>query len=291
MSAVKWHKGPMAAFDTETTSPDPHTAHIVTAAVVHHEPGSRPQTLSWLIDPGVDVPDEAAAIHGWTTERLRTELAGAEALYRSPVGVTPMTRAEALESIAAQVVGAVAAAIPVVIMNAAFDLTITDAECRRARVRGIDGWPINGIVDPMVLDKQHDPYRKSCYKAPGCDPAEKHHECGGCRGGKVRCGGCGATDRTLTGLCAHYDVLHAGAHDAGADAVAAMRIARKVAAAWPDVARLKLDTLHRNQVGWRADQMRDLASFFRKIGEQEKAASCNPQWPIMRAPAAVAGAR
>ena len=45
----------LVGFDLETTSADPRTARIVTAAVVP----ARGQALTWLADPGVPIPAEA----------------------------------------------------------------------------------------------------------------------------------------------------------------------------------------------------------------------------------------
>ncbi len=59
----------LVGFDLETTSADPRTARIVTAAVVP----AGGQALTWLADPGVPIPAEAAAIHGITTQRARAE--------------------------------------------------------------------------------------------------------------------------------------------------------------------------------------------------------------------------
>lgn len=281
MSALKWHEDRQAGFDTETTGTSVHDDRIVTAAIVHHNPGQRPRTLSWLIDPGIDVPDEAAAVHGWTNDRIRTELAGFEAI-RLNDRRTPLSRAQALYEITGQVALAMSQRVPVVAANASFDLSLLEAENTRHGVDtltarlGTDG--IRGVVDPMVIEKQYDKFRKTCYKAPGCDPETKHHECGGCRGGKTRCGGCGATDRTLTSLCAHYGVLHGGAHDASADALAAIRLAGKLAADWPEIARWKLDTLHRNQVTWRAEQMDGLRSYFDRNRIEHD--GCCGSWPV-----------
>src|SRR5262245_5400670 len=70
-----WHLGRMVAFDTETTGKDPHTARIVTACVAVVD-GTAQEPLSvqtWLVDPGIEIPDEAAAIHGVTTSKARAE--------------------------------------------------------------------------------------------------------------------------------------------------------------------------------------------------------------------------
>ena len=35
--------------------------------------GREPETLTWLVNPGIDIPAEASAIHGITTERAQAE--------------------------------------------------------------------------------------------------------------------------------------------------------------------------------------------------------------------------
>lgn len=299
MSTPKWHEDRMVGFDLETSGTSVHTDRIVTAAIVHHTPGQRPRTLTWLLDPGIPVPDEAAAVHGWTTDRIHAELNGAEAIRDTGARRAPLSRAQALFEITGQVALAMSQGVPVIAANASFDLTLLETENTRHGVDtltarlGADG--IRGVVDPMVIEKQYDKFRKTCYKAPGCDPTTKRHECGGCRGGKTKCGGCGATDRTLTSLCAHYGIIHGGAHDASADALAAIRLAVKLAADWPEIARWKLPTLHTHQMTWRKEQSDSLRDFFRRVGNDAWQEVCG-EWPLhhdcpeIAAPALIGGA-
>jgi len=65
-----WAVAPLAAYDSETTSADPHTAHLVTACVVTINDGD-PTPRTWLANPGIDIPAEATAVHGITTEHAR----------------------------------------------------------------------------------------------------------------------------------------------------------------------------------------------------------------------------
>ncbi|MCP6451477.1 hypothetical protein NL490_27705, partial [Klebsiella pneumoniae] len=79
---------------------------IVTAALVRRDAAGT-RTRTWLIDPGVEIPEGASAIHGISTERARAD------------GVPPP---QALEEIAALIAEAQRAGVPVVAFNAAFDL-------------------------------------------------------------------------------------------------------------------------------------------------------------------------
>ena len=66
-AAPWWHR--LAVFDLETTGIDVQTSRIVTANVsvigVDGHPVSR---LDWLANPGVDIPEQATAVHGITTQ-------------------------------------------------------------------------------------------------------------------------------------------------------------------------------------------------------------------------------
>jgi DNA polymerase-3 subunit epsilon len=137
------------ALDTETTGPDPEQDRIVTAALVVRGGGKPDQDFTWLINPGVPIPDEAAAIHGITTEKAQTE------------GREPKA---ALEEIAHMLHSALAYGMPVIAFNLSFDWTILDRDLRRngltpldQRLTGTGGLP---LIDPHVIDKQVIPRRK-----------------------------------------------------------------------------------------------------------------------------------
>jgi DNA polymerase-3 subunit epsilon len=288
-AATKWHAEPVVAFDTETTGTDPATARIVTAAVVHMHSGERPKPVRWIIDPGVDIPDEAAQVHGYTNTRIHellTEHGGrpGQAIRYLPTGAVNVIPAEAaVFEIAMHLGGVIAREQAVIVHNAAYDLTLLEHEAVRYDVDPLTTRPggVRGVVDPMVIEKAYDPWRKSCYKkGPDgpCDVENRVHVCGGCRGGKHQCGGCGSTDRTLTSLCAHYGVVLTSAHDAAADAIASVRLLGKLIAGWPQMASWKLPTLHAHQETWRAEQQNGLREFFEKVGKDHDG-MC-PAWPV-----------
>ena len=138
-----WHERPRAAFDLETTGRDPHTARIVTASLVLVDEGGRTvQEREWLVDPGVEIPAEAAAIHGVSTERARAE--GLDA-------------ATATAGIAEALAGFFDAGIPVMAFNAAYDFTVLANECARYGLQAPTATP---VIDPFILDKQMDRYRR-----------------------------------------------------------------------------------------------------------------------------------
>ena len=150
MSAA-WWEGPLAGFDLETTSADPEEARIVTASLVIDEPGCTQLVYEWLVDPGVEIPEEAAGVHGITTEMARER--GADA-------------SQAFGQILDRLLD-IAPMMPLVIYNAQYDLTVVDRESRRHRDGkpgvGVNGWPWT-VVDPYVLDKQMARYRRGSRK-------------------------------------------------------------------------------------------------------------------------------
>ncbi|MFF3094213.1 exonuclease domain-containing protein [Streptomyces cyaneofuscatus] len=226
---MTWHTGRLAGFDLETTSPDPLTARIVTACIV--QVGGQQPTVAanWLTDvDGEEIPAGAAAVHGISTEKARAE------------GV-PLK--EAVAEILAGLTQVILAGVPIVAMNARYDVTLLDREAQRF---GLDPLPAGPVIDPFVIDKQVDRYRS----------------------GK----------RTLTALCEHYDVRLDAAHSADADAVAACRVAWRQATRYPQLAAMTLDELHTAQVGWAAEQAASLQEHFRK---KDPAAVVEGAWPLI----------
>jgi len=138
-----WHEGTLCALDFETTGVDVETARIVTACVMRVDgSGQRPPSAaSWVANPGVPIPEGAAKIHGYTTERAQAEGQDAEQVVAE---VTAML-ARALEK-----------GIPVVGYNVGpFDLTLLDRECRRHSLPTLTelcGGPAP-VIDAFVLDK------------------------------------------------------------------------------------------------------------------------------------------
>ncbi|GAB2696867.1 exonuclease domain-containing protein [Kitasatospora kifunensis] len=146
-------------FDTETTSADPDEARIVTAALVVRG-GSRPdQDFTWLIDPGVPIPDEAAGIHGITTEIAKAK------------GQQPRV---ALEDLASKLAAALRAHMPVIAYNLGFDWTVLDRDLARHGLASMTERlaplaPIT-LLDPHIIDKELDKYRRGSRKLqPTCE--------------------------------------------------------------------------------------------------------------------------
>ncbi|MEE1774487.1 exonuclease domain-containing protein [Streptomyces sp. JV185] len=144
---MSWHTSHMVGFDIESSGLNVETDRIVTACVVGCGAGDPVTSTTWLADPGIDIPAEAAAVHGITTEKARAE--GRPA-------------AEVVEEIVHDLAEAVTEGLPIVVMNAPFDFTLLDREARRHGVTPLTdlvGDELR-VIDPRVMDKAVDPYRK-----------------------------------------------------------------------------------------------------------------------------------
>jgi DNA polymerase-3 subunit epsilon len=227
---VTWHTGRLCAFDLETTAPDPTEARIVTACIVYVGGGRPVQVREWLVDPGVEIPAGATAVHGITTEQARA--AGMDA-------------AGAVREIHDELAAAWAGGVPVVVFNAAYDLTVV--ACELDRNNDEEQFAVAGpVVDPFVIDREVDKYRK----------------------GK----------RTLGAMVEHYRVTLDGAHTAAGDALAAARVAWRIATLFPEVAALPLGELHRAQAVWHAERQADFAAYLKRTGKPTDDVSGD--WPL-----------
>lgn len=220
----------LAVFDTETTGVDTSYARIVSATIALLGPsGEVQERYDWLLDPGVEIPEPAVRVHGITTEIARAS--GIDAA----VGV---------QQIVTRLFEMIERGFPLVAYNAPFDLNLLAAEAARHGV----AWPseLSPVVDPLILDKQLDRYRK----------------------GK----------RTLEAVAAHHGVEIGNAHDAGDDAIAAGRVLQRIARKYADVIPVELDELHRAQVAWAAAQAASFQDYMRRVRDPSFIA--DGRWPM-----------
>lgn len=134
----------LACFDLETTGIDTRTSRIVSACVaVIDEEGDTVWRKDWLADPGVPIPEQAAAVHGITTEKAQAE--GREASL-------------VVSEIVSTLRELFTAGKPVVVYNAPYDLSLLYHEARRHGIDPID--QPGPVIDPLVIDKELDRYRK-----------------------------------------------------------------------------------------------------------------------------------
>jgi DNA polymerase-3 subunit epsilon len=252
-----WTDGRLVAFDLETTSVDPEEARIVQAAVVECGGGKPTFDLSLVVDPGVEVPEAAAAIHGYTTERVRAE-------------GTPA--AEAVPALVEVLAAGLGGGAPLVAFNARYDLTVLDREARRHGAAPLQERVELAVVDPFVLDRWLERYRKG--------------------------------SRRLDAQVAHWRASLDGAHDATADALAAARLAWRIGKAG-EVQRRVRDAdegreraalrreweavrhdprkLHAAQARWVEAERPRFAEYLASKGKHEEAArvAAEAGWPVL----------
>lgn len=228
----------LLAFDTESSGLDPTQVRLVTAYLgIVDGTGAVILEREWLLNSGVDIPAEAAAVHGVTTERMHAE------------GRTDF--AAALEEIRAIIMAEAAIGTPLAAHNAPYDLTLLDAELRRA---GLPALEVNAllVLDSLVIDKGIDKYRKG--------------------------------SRKLVDVAAHYGVPITAeeAHEARADAVAAARIVLALHRSPKFPRNATTQSLQGSQKAWKREQSASLQAYFRspKAGDkQDLEARVNGGWP------------
>ncbi|MBC7297690.1 MAG: DNA polymerase III subunit epsilon [Demequina sp.] len=232
---MSWIDGPMVGFDTETTGISPLNDRIVTAAVIRRH-GTRVEVSEWLIDPGVEIPARATEVHGITTEKARAE------------GAKP---AAALEEIAVALAEALGAGIPVVGFNIQYDLTILETELARHGLRTLAHrlpLGIRPIIDPLVLDRHLDKYRR----------------------GK----------RKLIDMCGTYrvQVVADALHAADADVLATLDLVPAIAERYPSLGGVALQDLHDQQAHAHGEWANRFRAWLISKGTTDDLPS--PEWPV-----------
>ncbi len=137
-----WHELPRAAFDLETTGKDPQEARIVTASVVIVN--GRQEIINhreWLVNPGVPIPEEAAAVHGVSTEQAT---ASGQDAATAVAEISDHLR-DLFQT------------MPVLAFNAGYDFTVLARESERHGVPALEPTP---VIDPFIIDKHVDKYRR-----------------------------------------------------------------------------------------------------------------------------------
>ncbi|WP_060886207.1 exonuclease domain-containing protein [Streptomyces caniscabiei] len=223
-------------WDTETTSTNPAEARIITAALVGRGGASAERVQTWLINPGVPIPPETTAIHG-------IDDAKAQADGEEPKG--------ALDEIAETMARSIRYGMPLVAFNTAYDWSVLHYELLRHGLPTIEdrtgGAPYT-LVDPLVLDKQADKYRRG--------------------------------SRKLQAVAAHYGIHLENWHNAEADAIAALGIADALYERNPRLDGYDPQRLYLAQQAWREEQQKGLQAHLRKT---TPSAYCAPEWPLIPA--------
>lgn len=233
MSAhTPWFNGPLLGFDTETTGVSPLHSRIVTASII--VTGEEPVTHNWLINPGVDIPTAAQEVHGISTAMAKAK--GSDPLF-------------ALAEIRDVLVGGMKAGHPIVAFNASFDLTIMETELARygldtmTDLLGREPFP---IIDPLVLDRMVDPYRRGPRRL-----------------------------ETLIGL---YRIDASGFHNAENDVAATLKLLQAMIA---DHAILRASSLRKLHELQKTTHEHWAESFNRYLTERGRRADVDEHWPVL----------
>lgn len=229
-----WFDGNGFALDLETTGPDPEADRVVSCHLIRFSPtGLVPtESRSWLVNPGIPIPPGATAVHGITDAQAAAGVAR-EAFLQEVV--------ERLRSVAAS-------GLPLVIMNASFDLTLLNREATRIFTDPSKLASLY-VLDPRCIDLGLEMYRK----------------------GK----------RKLADLCAYYGVRQDGAHSSQGDALAAARLVWVMAKRWPLSRHTPTEMMRFQREAYEATQKR-LAEYAAEQGKPWK--SNPPGWPIWESP-------
>lgn len=227
--STPYWKLPLLSLDTETTGVDSFTDRVVTCNITYdYATGVEPKIYDWIINPGVDIPEGASAVHGITNQVAQEQ--GAEPAY-------------ALRNIAEHLNAWADLRLPIVVYNAPFDLTLLRSEFDRYGIECRN--PFDRVIDPLVLDKGIDKYRKG--------------------------------SRKLTDTALHYGIILENAHSADADSMASVLIARAIGEKYE--INVPISEVHDTQKLWKADQAASFEKYLRK--SKDPNAVISREWPYM----------
>jgi DNA polymerase-3 subunit epsilon len=284
-----WWTGRAVGFDIESDSANPEDARIITACAMVIRPGVPPIAHEWLAQPERDIPAEATAVHGITTEYAKAQGAPREDVV---TGIVDTLREAGPEC-------------PVIIHNAPYDLTVLDRELRRlglgsigAGIPGVGGQMcslrLDGrevaafwVIDTLVLDKHVDPYRKGPRDADGNK-----------LGGRNTL----AVAAPVYGVTLTEEEAHSAAGDVRACVRMAIEIARRsslpisavadlymdrrrpyeIAGRFYDLGALDLAALHEWQIEWAGEQAASFAEYVRANPDKYDfdASDVIGEWPM-----------
>lgn len=262
---MSWHLGPRGAFDLETTGVSVEEDRIVTAAAIRIN-GAALKPRTWLLDPGIEIPAGATAVHGISTEKARAE---------------GMDAAKGVEGIATEVAEIITAGVPLVGHNLSYDLTLLDRECRRHGLGGLEdicGRPIRPVIDTRVLDQQVLTRRKRVSADQGARVLKTVAQVFNVAWDDEAAHGC-EFDAMVSARVAWWigEIAHRGPSGYPA------WVLRDRYAQFGSVAGLSLDELHDRQVVWAREQAASLQEWFRSAPAErggDPNAVIDGSWPM-----------
>jgi DNA polymerase-3 subunit epsilon len=134
----------IGVFDTETTGVEVTSARIVTATVALLDAqGNVVERNDWVLNPEIDIPAAASAVHGISTEvAQRTGM-------KSDIGVSQII--DALRDLFDR-------GFAVTAFNAPYDFSVLKYEALRNNLVSLDA--PRPVLDPLVIDRKLDRYRR-----------------------------------------------------------------------------------------------------------------------------------
>lgn len=218
-------------FDAETTGIDVENDRIVTFNITYDIIGGSPRTISndFLINPGIPIPEEASDVHGISNDILMKS--------------NPLEPKYALSIIHDHLYEWEKKGLPSIAYNGVYDASILTNEWKRHGIN--QKCTFENMIDPMVLDKWLDPYRR----------------------GK----------RRLTDVCEYYGIELDNAHSADADVKASIELSRAIGGRYHDI--LSFDTqksLFYQLAKEKKNQAESLEKFLKKSNPEAVVASGYP---------------
>lgn len=137
-------------FDTETNGVDVENDRIITCFMRAKDGDTVVFERNWVIDPGVEIPEDAASIHGMSTEWVRDN-------GRKDVADAILEIWDRLEHYGFR-------GYAIVGYNASFDLAILKSEVFRHHQTPILQRDGIRFLDPIIFSRRFDKYRKGGHK-------------------------------------------------------------------------------------------------------------------------------
>ena len=225
-----------ACWDTETSGVDVENDRILTAFVSLRDGDKIVKEVSWIIDPGIEVPEGASEVNGLTTEFIQEN-------GRKDV-------AKAIDEIVHELSEAAHMGYVITGYNNSFDLSILENEAKRYN-KGVTGLRIREtgkFVDPIVIDRAIDKYRKGSRKL--IDVA-RHY-----------------------GVDFEADELHDAGADVRVTAELVPKVLNAAVKKLPDLQGLTpdevIDTLQEKQKQWKREWAGHLTEYVASIGKTEE---------------------
>lgn len=220
-------------FDIESTGVDPDNDRILTFSIVTSYAQDTP--MEWFINPGVTISDGATAVHGIDAEACQD--------WESPV--------DALNDIL-NTLKLLDTAVDFIFTayNCPFDLTMLRAEMKRHGVISEESTVLedmvnrHGILDPLVLDKALDRFRRG--------------------------------SRKLIDTAEHFGFDLKNAHNATADVLAALHLADVFYNKFRDDT--TVEQIMQMQVEAKKEQALSLSDYFKRQGREDWEVS--GAWPF-----------